>query len=189
MTDMTPEAVRAMTPDQAGAKLAEMKTSYDASQRPTAVDPQTQLDNFTSDPRIAEKLLAGDADVNRRFHELTAAVGNSDGTDRLAEMIVGHPVSRPEMEGVAEGELPTYAKLAAIDLLRGLGLSDGAVAEAFSGNDARSGRPFDTATVAQCRALKARLEGDPEWVKRLLSGGFEERRQLTLMSVILANAA
>src|SRR5258708_5603030 len=147
---------------------------------------QAQLDHFTSDPTSAKALLAGDASARRRFHELTAAVANSDGTDQLVEMIAGGAVP-PAIETVMGGELTARDKLHAIAQLRDSGQNDVAIAEIFTGLDSRTGKPFDAATVALARAFQTKLEGDPEWRARLLAGGYEERRQLRMVSAIIAS--
>src|SRR5260370_29911689 len=55
--------------------LSRKVAGVDAAPAPAVSNSaQAQLDRFTSDPATAAKLLAGDVDVNRRFHELTAAV-------------------------------------------------------------------------------------------------------------------
>jgi hypothetical protein len=181
---MTIEQIRAMTPDQATAELNRLTEAYRNSGAIETTSAQAALDHFTSDPTIAAKLFAGDIDTMRRFTELTTAAANSDGRDRLAEMIVdGDATIPPHVETVANGELTASKKLDAIDWLREAGLGDGAVMEAFTGMVAT---PTE---IARAKALKAQLTSDPEWVKALFAGGHEQRRQLTLLSVILAGAA
>jgi hypothetical protein len=153
-----------------------------ASPAPASNTAQAALDNFVADPAVGKKLLAGDPDVNRRFHELTAAVANSDRSDQLTELILGHPASeRPQIEVVSGHlELTSREKERAISQFRESGVDGLAILEAFNGTLAT---PVE---IAKAKALRTQLMADPEWCSKLLAGGYEQRRQLRLMSIILA---
>src|SRR6266446_1965899 len=115
--------------------LSRKVAGVDAAPSPAASNhAQAQLDHFTNDPTSAKALLAGDVDARRRFHELTAAVANSDGTDQLVDMIAGGAVP-PAIETVMGGELTARDKLNAIQQLRDSGQNDVAIAEIFTGLD------------------------------------------------------
>jgi hypothetical protein len=206
--------VAAMSPQQAEMRLGELQANpewagklasrdkatfqeFDALSRKVAgvdaaVGPaasnhaQGQLDSFVNDPTSAKALLAGDMNARRRFHELTEAVANSDGTDQLVDLIAGG-ATPPAIETVTGGELTARDKLHAIAQLRESGQNDVAIAEIFTGLDSRTGKPFGAADVALARAYQTKLEGDPEWRARLLAGGYEERRQLRMVSAIIAS--
>jgi hypothetical protein len=152
-----------------------------AAPTPVSKSAEVTLDRFTSDPGLGKKLLAGDPDTNRRFHELSAAVANSDGRDLLTEMIVGGAASElPFNDVTTAGELPLRDKLNAITQLRESGLNDMQILESFHGAIA------SPTEVAKAKALRTQLMDDKEWCAKLLAGNFEQRRQLRLLSIILA---
>ncbi len=61
------------------------------------------------------------------------------------------------------------------------GVSDGAIGEALRGD------PVTRAEMAAVQAFKNMRHGDPEWVSRLLKGGYAERREHELMSIVLSS--
>jgi hypothetical protein len=153
---ITPDAIREMSPEQAGNKLARLTASYERSQAPIANDAQSQLDRFTSDPAVGERLFRGDAATLQEFHRLAQAVADGDGTDRLVEAIKGN--SFPDSAGIettVAGSLTTRNTVDAVNALRESGLNDGAIGEAFSGRDIRTGEKFAPDVVAQAGALRA----------------------------------
>jgi hypothetical protein len=172
--------------DQLGYKAA----GLDAPSSPAAASAKAALDRFTADPGIAERLLRGDAAVSRQFAELSRAAADSDGHDVLADALTGaHTRSGQLIETTFGKQLTSRGTMAAIDGLREVGISDGAIAEAFSGLSVETGRPYDAATVARARALRAVRMGDREWTSRLMAGGLAEKRELMLMNIITAGAA
>lgn len=171
-------------------ELGRKALGMDAEPSPPAPSSaQGRLDAFTNDPTIGAKLLAGDVDANRRFKELTEAVANSDGNDRLVEIIKGANPTTPDFEFTMNGSLPTRDMVLATSWLRGAGLSDGAILEAMTGVDGRTGKPFGREDVARTKALKAACLGDPAWVARRNANAYQERWQHLLMDIIINGAA
>ena len=151
---------------------------------PSAVSARAALDKFVADPGIAAKLIAGDGATNAEFARLSAAAVAPDERDLLVDMLAGAvPGDGPQ----TLGEVSTRDKLAEVQRLHEAGLSDAAVAEAFLGEP--TGGKYDAATIARVEAVKSQRLGDPAWVQRLMAGGWAEKRDFTLWSVVLANAS
>jgi hypothetical protein len=162
------------------AKIA----GVDLPASPVSKSAQSQLDQFTADPIIAKRLLEGEPETGRRFRELTEAVANGGGQDRVADLILGHSASEHPQVEVISGhlELGSREKMRAIEQLRESGIGDGAIMEAFGGTVA------SPTEIARAKALRTQLMDDKEWCAKLLAGNFEQRRQLRLLSIILANS-
>src|SRR5258706_2672901 len=163
--------------------LSRKVAGVDAAPSPAVSDTaQAQLDRFTSDPTTAKALLAGDPSTNRRFRELTEAVANGNGQDRVADLLLGHSASEQPQVEIVSGrlELTSREKMRAIAQLRESGQNDLAIAEIFTGLDSRTGKPFGAADVALARAYQTKLEGDPEWRARPLAGRYQERRPMKM---------
>jgi hypothetical protein len=179
MTELSTDQIHAMTPERAGVELARRTADYQRSQ--TGNSAQAALDKFANDPTIAQKIFGCDVATLKQFHDLTAAVAGGTGPDVLKNAIAPQPVGGFDL--TFHGEMPARDRAAAIDELRSSGISDYAIAEALIGTE------FSVADVARTRALKAQRMGDAEWTKRLMNGGYAERREFTLMSIILSGAA
>ena len=177
--ELTTEQIHGMSAEQASVALARRSAAYQSSQ--TDNSAQAALDKFANDPTAGKKLFAGDVATTQELHRLTAAVAGSTGPDVLKHAIA--PSTGLGFDLTLPGQIPARDRAAAIDELRSSGIPDGAIAEAFTG------KQFTTEEVARARALKAQRMGDAEWTKRLMNGGYAERREFTLMSIILANAA
>src|SRR5262249_37347543 len=81
-------------------------------------------------------------------------------------------------------KISTRDQISAIDALRDLGISDGAINEAFH-PDKHTMKPEIIDLLLRFQSDKF---GDREWVQRLLSGGAREGRELVLMEIALATA-
>jgi hypothetical protein len=157
---------------------------------PPAQDAKSKLDRAMADPEFAKKLFARDAATRREFEALTKAAAESDGSDRLAAIVQGHDIPAPAgIETVFNGALSTRDTKTAVQWMKEAGIGDAAIAESILGVDVKTGKPYDAATIAQAKAMKAQRLSDPEWTKRLFAGGYTEKRELTLLSVILSQAA
>jgi hypothetical protein len=186
--ELSGDAIRQMTPQEAGAELERRTAAFKASQAPTANDAQTRLERFVDDPGNAAKLFAGDPNITRQFHDLATAAASSDGSDKVGEAIAGKTFGDPAHgELTVDGSLTRHDTQSAVNALRDLGVEDGAISEAFTGLPP-GGQKYDAATIATVRAFKAKCEGDPEWVRALFAGGYEQKRQLALWSIVLSNA-
>jgi hypothetical protein len=106
MTDETP--VHMMSPEQAGARLDEMKLSYEASQIPADAAPPppgvsattpgqaaARLAQLKADPQWRTRVLTGSGREAREFSELTALAAQGDMTDHSSEIEFVDAVSNP----------------------------------------------------------------------------------------------
>lgn len=175
-----------LSPQAASERLADMQRAYDARtaspapDRPTdAAGARAKLDALTANKSWSERYLNGGVDETREFKELTAMVASTDPAVRLERVLAGEVHNNSVIETVSGDELSTSKLAIAVDGLREVGLSDEAIREAISGGK-------NTAVIHRAtRELKERLFGDPAWVKRYLDGGAPERRQATLISIVL----
>jgi hypothetical protein len=122
------------------------------------------------------------------FQRLTREAADDAGTDEVAGLLSHTALLAPDSGGVRpDGEISRSDAYDAIQHFRDLGINDQAIAEAFTGRLA-DGSTYTPMQVSATKSLKARLEGDPAWVARLFAGGWRERQQMALMSIVLANA-
>jgi hypothetical protein len=181
-------ATRLMSGDAAARgdfdALAHKIAGLPVSAPPAPDSHQGRLNSFTSDPSTAARLFAGDADTVRRFRELTEAAHNSEGSggDPLLDVVIGSDTSHTVTAAATAHDISAADKLDVIRMFRAEGLSDEHIIEAFYG------APAKPADVAKVRALHSRLTNDAEWVAKLMKGGAEQKRELRLMSIILAAA-
>jgi hypothetical protein len=186
VSDHTP--IHELSPEQATARLAEMQRAYDArtaSPAPpdkpsTAAEAKARLDHLVRDGEWSKKLDAGDADTHKEFHALTALAADLPPADRLDAALRGEV--NPGLIETTDADNPlTTRKLAStVEELREVGLSDDAIREAIHGGS-------NTAAIHRAVGeLKAKLFGDQEWVKKYLAGGAAERKQATLIAIILS---
>jgi hypothetical protein len=159
--------VETLSPEQAGAKLADLTAAYKAT---LPVSAQKQLDDFYADPDKRGKLEAGNIQTRREFDEMVTAAAAED------------PV-KAAMSGalpdLPSSELRQMSELAG--WLRELGISESSIAQALSGAQ-ETQEAFD-----YVKQLKASWLIDPEWVKRWLAGGEKEKRDMVLSSIVLVN--
>jgi hypothetical protein len=135
-----------------------------------------KLDSLIANPEFRTKLLASGAAETREFHELMAA---KSGGDRLGQIIAG-TAEMPLLETTMNGELSTYKIATTVADLRERGLDDATIRQTITGASV-SKAEFD----AVKRLHEDRL-GDADWTSKLLKGAAKERREFTLMQVVLA---
>lgn len=185
---MTDVPIHEMSPEQATAKLAEMQAAHDArtappvpTDKPTdAAGARARLDHLTADKSWSERYLKGGVDETREFKELTAIVASADPAVRLDRVLAGEVHNNSVIETVSGDELSTSKLAIVVEGLREVGISDEAIKEAINGG--KNSAVIHRAT----QELKTKLFGDQAWVKRYLEGGQAERRQATLISIILS---
>src|SRR5262249_62245694 len=79
------------------------------------------------------------------------------------------------------GELPRAAADEYVSAMRGLGVSDAAIIEGMTGD-----LECDRSTFEAVRLLRAQKMADGAWVKELLAGSPGARRELALISIVVA---
>jgi hypothetical protein len=170
------------------AKLAELQAAYDARNaapappdKPTdAAGARAKLDALTADKSWSERYLKGGVNEAREFKELTAMVASADPATRLERVLAGEIHNNSVIETVSGDELSTSKLAIAVEGLREVGISDEAIKEAVNGG--RNNAVIHRAT----QELKTRLFSDQAWVKKYLEGGAAERKQATLIAIILS---
>ncbi len=178
MTDQ-PQDTFSLTPAGAQAKIDAMSAAL--AGHPPSISPQTPaqaralLAQRSADPDFLRELEAGNADTKKEFARLTELIAQAD---PAADAIAGID-PQDIVNTTIEGEISQRATLSATADLRDAGIPDGAIEELLTG------RPVSAAEVKFTKKFQAMRHGDPKWVERLLSGDYEARRELTLMTIIL----
>src|SRR5262245_10275350 len=154
MSETTPD-ISTMTPAEAGAFLERKSVEYQRSTAPpekpsNSAEAQARLDHLVGDREWGKKLEAGDAEVNKEFHALTALAAEAQPGDRLEAVLAGQRHNSAMIEVVRDGELSTSKLASAVDGLREAGISDPAVIK-----QAIAGTPVTRAEVDATRQLKA----------------------------------
>ena len=179
MTD-APADPFTLTPAEAGAALAAMDAGANPS--PPAVqdaqDARARLDLLSRDATWANRLFNGDVAARKEFDDLVAASAAGDNVD---DAIAGIEEPAPIFETTTGGQLPRRVVNEVIASMRDAGVSDGAIGQALRGDS------FSREEVAAVTALRAKLHGDADWVKRLLSGDYAAKREHLLMSIVLSS--
>jgi hypothetical protein len=180
----TPTDPWSMTPQEATAALQRMSEAYESRTAPppdkpgNATEAKARLDHLVRDGEWGKKLEAGDADTNKEFHALTTFAAEAQPADQLDRVLAG-TAERPMIETVTDGQLSTGKLMSAVDGLREVGLSDDVIREAINGG--KNSAAIHRAT----QELKTKLFSDPAWLKRYLDGGAAERKQATLIAIVL----
>lgn len=159
------EDISNLTPEQAGAKLAEMTAAYRSTQ---PVSPQDKLTAFYGDQDKRAKLEAGDPSTRREFDELAKAAAVVQ--DPVAAAMAG---ALPE---VPSSELRQMSELTA--WLRADGFSEDVITSYLSNE------PQTQAFKDEIARGKQRLLGDPEWVKKWMSGDPFCKKQMQYANMI-----
>jgi hypothetical protein len=138
-----------------------------------------QLTGLVNNKEWAAKFMAGDVEARKQFDGLTRTVAGA-GDDTNAA--IAGKATPPMIDALVEGELPFHARSAVIEDLRASGLSDAAIAEALTGTVATP------AEIEQAKLYQRMRHSDPEWVKNLLAGDWQARKEQLLLSVILSKS-
>jgi hypothetical protein len=173
--------VHSLTAEQATAKLAEMKTAFDGpapSANPqTANDARRRLEVLGRDAGWSTRFFNGDQEARREFNDLVQRAADGD---PVADAMAPAPQRDFIIETTVDGALPQYMIRDAVADLRLHGISEGAIAEALSGEK------VDAATHAAAKAFRAMRMSDPEWTEALARHDYRAVQELRLMSIILA---
>lgn len=149
-----------LSSEHAGEFLQKMTAAYNANNR----------DPFKMTPEAATAQLKALAkNPQPPADPLDAAV---DGT-----------LTIDAMPALTDGGLTPYKLLSVVEELRSIGLDDGVIKEAIEPERYKVTRE-EMQKVVQ---LQGELFGDKEWVRRLLDGGEKERRQFTLIEIVLGH--
>jgi hypothetical protein len=178
MTDETTD-ISTLTPEQAGAKLAEMKAKYDGpppSETPTnATEAETRLGALARDPRWSAQFFSGNLQARAEYERLTQQIA---GRDAVSDALSG--IEPPVWEVTANGELSTRNVISGVEAMREVGLPDPVIEQLLKGEPKLSAENLQTVMREKAEAL-----GNAEFVRRLLAGGYNERRLMAAMNAFL----
>jgi hypothetical protein len=155
-----------LSPEQAGAKLAELTATYRGA---PSEHPQSKLNRLYADPEKRGKIEAGDGATRREFDALAQAAANADPVEAA---LAGQLPDVPSSELRQKSELASF--------LRTLGLRDEVVREAIDTDSTVNRETHDAA-----KDWKARNLSDETFVKAYLNGSVEHVKQVTLCNIIL----
>jgi hypothetical protein len=142
----------------------------------TGIEAQRRLDGLIADRGWGAKYLLGDAQVRKEYAELQATIEAREG-DRVAAAVDG---TLPPPTGLFDWQ-PHHVLTQTVGMLRDAGINDATIAETLNE------RPVSKAEFEATKILKNQKFGDAEWVKRYLAGGYTEKREAWLMSIILSS--
>jgi hypothetical protein len=137
-----------------------------------AVEARTQLDVRLADKEWGAKLIAGDANTNKDFRDLTAMVSNEDASTVAAAMS-GNIGDMPDSS--------TKLMANTAEMLREIGIRDDVIEQTLQSP------PVTSAEYKLAEAWKARQLKDPVFVKAYLSGDPEAREKMTLCDIVLSS--
>jgi hypothetical protein len=136
----------------------------------TPAEAATRLDQLKADPAWTNALMSGGPAQTRQFHELHELVAKGDNVDMAMAGVMPDGIiqdsGQVEMAGAAS-------------MMRELGIRDEVIKEFLVGHTTTKAWYDETARY------KADKMSNPEWVKKLMSGDIEARRELFLANSIL----
>jgi hypothetical protein len=176
-----PMDLSALSPGQATAKLAEMSAA--ASPPPpiapaTAADARARLDVLTKDQAWGKSFLDGNADARREFASLIEQVTAADDVQQAIDGTA--PPAQP-LETNINGSPSRRVVAEVIASMRQNGIADDVIAQTLRGD------PVTRAEFEAVKQYQRARHGDPDWVSRLLKGGYAERREHELMNIVLSS--
>ena len=136
----------------------------------TPAEATTRLDQLKADPKWTTALLSGGPTQTKEFHDLHKLVAQGDNIDAAMSGVLPDGI-------IQDGATVEMASMAGH--LRELGVRDEVVREYLTGHSTTQ-KWFD-----EVKKIKADRMSDTVWVKRLMSGDVEARRQLTLANIVL----
>jgi len=139
----------------------------------TPAEAAARLAELSSNAEWSKNLLNGNGPETRQFNELIAKKAEVDKADQLLSGTLS-----TEPFAMNEAGVSPHNALQSVSWLREAGVNDGAIRELFDG------KPVALAEYEAVDRLRADLLGNAEWVRKLLSGDHEAKRQLKLMSII-----
>lgn len=174
---------RFITEPKPGANLPPPPPPYVPPIAPkTAAEASARLDVLARDKEWGKLFFGGDVNAHREFNELMAVKDTANPMAALLDGSAGSAEGQiPFMETTHDGALPMRAQVAIVADMRELGLSDGAIAQAFTGQQAQA------ADYHAVRLLQAQRMADKEWTARYLDGDPTAAREMLLMNIVLTN--
>jgi hypothetical protein len=151
---------------------------------PPAVEPNAaatasaELSALMAKEGWSERFFAGHVEERRAFADLTAVIAAGDDVKAAME---GSTAEHPIVETVWDGGSPRRVLADAAETMRGSGCSDLVIEQALRGD------PVTAQEREAVRRYEAMRHSDKEWVKRLLAGDADARREQLLMSVVMAS--
>jgi len=186
------DPILSMTNAQATAELEKRTIEYREANRPVitgttppAVAAHIKLGEMQGDPATRAKLLSGDADTVAAFRKLNATLSDPASQADLAL----HGVRPADHVNGTPGAVPLESQIHAVNAWRANGWDEGTIREALTGLGTKTGQPPSAAVIAEAKALRARLHGDPVWKKAYLAGSRAEVLQSQYLSVIIGSEA
>jgi hypothetical protein len=148
----------ALTPAQATERLAELQKNPEWRAKVTsAVDG---------------------ADEKRELAQLLQTKTGDGGQGDQIDRIISGTAELPLVDTHTGKHLTVRNQMSVVDDLKAIGVSDGSIRSLLEGE------AVDEPTWRAVEELRSQFLGDPEFVKRYLAGGREERKKMALIGII-----
>jgi hypothetical protein len=178
-----------MSPQQAGAKLAEMSVEYSGAEvvdiAKTPEEATKKLQQLFSTPEWVNKLQAGSPSAHEEWQTLIQLKSQENTIDD----IVNGTAVPPPFETVTEGNLSTRNLVLSAEWLREIGVPPEGVKHVIESLQPGATSKFTKEDVAWARSNRDRLMQTQEWVDRLLKGDGAARHALVALNAILVAGA
>jgi len=137
-----------------------------------STEASAKLSTLTADKDWGDRLMAGDANATREFHELTTMI--AEGGDNVDQAIAG----------IVPGDIPDSDQKRMTETaawMRKRGLSDGVIRQTLTDYEVS---PEEFRAVEAWKAQKMR---SPEFTKAFLAGEPDAVREMLLADVVLSS--
>jgi hypothetical protein len=167
-----------MTHEEATAKLAEAAAAY--APAPPPIDPQNagdarrRLDVLTKDREWGARFFAGHIAERKEFQALQEKIAAGD------PAIGAPPAAGGEFDFSSEDQPSRQVLNGTVQMLRDAGVGDGAISQALTG------KAESAEAIAAVKVFRNQKMSDPEWTKRFLAGGMQEKKEWMLWSIVIA---
>jgi hypothetical protein len=136
----------------------------------TPAEAATRLTALKADPAWTKALDQGGPAQTREFHSLHELISKGDGIDQAMSGVLPDGIIQDGAQVQTAGT---------VSWMRQLGIRDDVIREALAGYEPSQ------ALISETARYKADKMSNPEWVKKLMSGDVEARRELFLANSIL----
>ena len=170
MDDLSPDAIKALTPEQAGVELTRLTEEYKAAQLPAGESVEGHIARLSQDKGFADALFNGSVQARAKFDEAFKALkdGPAPPVSDIPPAGYRSVVQQNEVDGAA--------------VFRSKGLAEDRIAENLSDFE------YPPEEVARAKLKWAQLTSDPEWRKRFDAGGLLEYDQWLAVCRIIRDA-
>jgi hypothetical protein len=176
--------VWSLTPQQATERLAAMKPAAPAADpsKPVNIDAMSaaqarvHFNKLSADPAWTERFLNGGMAEQKEL----AAVMERKGDTKLDQAIEHGDEGVPYFETTFSGALNSAKLAKVVTHLKELGLESGHIREAFNED-----LMIDRTTYDAAKRLERERFSDADYVKRYLAGGAAEKREMSLLRIVL----